>query len=69
MSKEKTKFQSKVTTPTTTLQPAPVNNYLSYPHHFYMVTTWLRQPTTFFIFFLFFAYLSHTLLFNFCRKS
>jgi len=50
MSKEKTKYQSKVTTPTTTLKPAPVNNYLSYPHHFYMVTTWLRQPTTFFIF-------------------
>jgi len=46
ISKKKEKCQSRVTTPTTSLNPAPPVENLSYPLCFSGVTTGLRQVTT-----------------------
>jgi hypothetical protein len=42
---------------------------LSYPRCFCIGTTWVRQPTTFCFFTLFFLYLIDLMLFTFCRMS
>jgi len=67
--KEKNKCALSLTTPTTPLKAAPVKTYLSYPRSLTMVTTWLRQPTTFFILCLYFLHFIDSMHFTFCRMS
>jgi hypothetical protein len=67
--KEKNKFALSPTTPTTPLKAPPVKTYLSYPRCLGMVTTWLRQPTTFFILCLILLHSIDSMHFTFCRMS
>jgi hypothetical protein len=67
--KEKIKSKNEVTTPTTSLKPAPVGTILSYPCHFNKVTTGLRQVTTFSLFLSLFIYVPDIVIFIFCRMS
>jgi hypothetical protein len=66
ISKKKRKCVFVGTTHTTPLKPTPAGINLLYPRCFYMGTTWVQQPTTFYFLPSIFCYLLDILLFTFC---
>ena len=66
ISKKKTKYVFVGTTHTTSLKTTPAGTNLLYPRQFYMGTTWIQQPATFYFLHSNFCYLIDILVFTFC---